>query len=58
MTTTLYGQVKFAADGSIVPKPPIAAQIQKGKFALVYPKDVSGTQAARLIYPLAPWRSR
>jgi branched-chain amino acid transport system substrate-binding protein len=55
---TLYGRVKFAADGSIVQKPPIAVQIQNGKFALVYPKDVGGTQAAKLIYPLAPWRSR
>lgn len=55
---TLYGQVKFAADGSIVHKPPIAVQIQKGKFALVYPNDVGGSQAAKLMYPLAPWRSR
>ena len=55
---TLYGQVKFAADGGIVQKPPIAVQIQNGKFALVYPKDVGGIQAAKLIYPLAPWRSR
>jgi branched-chain amino acid transport system substrate-binding protein len=55
---TLYGRVKFAADGSIVQKPPIAVQIQKGKFELVYPKDVGGTQAGKLVYPLAPWRSR
>jgi branched-chain amino acid transport system substrate-binding protein len=55
---TLYGQVKFAADGSIVQKPPIAVQIQNGKFALVYPKDVGGTPAGKLIYPLVPWRSR
>jgi len=58
LVQTLYGQVKFAADGGIVQKPPIAVQIQNGKFALVYPKDVSGTQAGTLIYPLAPWRSR
>jgi hypothetical protein len=41
-----------------VQKPPIAVQIQNGKFALVYPKAVGGSQAAKLIYPLAPWRSR
>jgi branched-chain amino acid transport system substrate-binding protein len=55
---TLYGQVKFAADGSIVQKPPIAVQIQNGKFAPVYPKDVGGAQATKVVYPLAPWRSR
>jgi branched-chain amino acid transport system substrate-binding protein len=55
---TLYGQVKFGADGAIVQKPPIAVQIQGGKFALVYPREVGGAQAAKLIYPLAPWRSR
>ncbi len=55
---TLYGQVKFGPDGGIVQKPPIAVQIQGGKFALVYPKEVSGAQAAKLVYPLTPWRSR
>ena len=55
---TVYGRVKFAPDGSIVQKPPIAVQIQNGKFALVYPRDVSGAQAGKLLYPLAPWRSR
>ena len=35
----------------------IAVQIQQGKFVLVYPRDVSGAQAGKLIYPLAPWRS-
>jgi branched-chain amino acid transport system substrate-binding protein len=55
---TVYGRVKFAQDGSIVQKPPIAVQIQNGKFALVYPRDVSGAQAGKLVYPLAPWRSR
>ncbi len=55
---TLYGQVKFGADGAIVQKPPIAVQIQNGKFAMVYPREVGGVQAAKLIYPLAPWRSR
>jgi branched-chain amino acid transport system substrate-binding protein len=55
---TLYGQVKFGPDGAIVQKPPIAVQIQNGKFVLVYPREVGGTQAAKLIYPLAPWRSR
>jgi branched-chain amino acid transport system substrate-binding protein len=55
---TVYGRVKFAPDGSIVQKPPIAVQIQNGKFALVYPRDVSGAQAGKLVYPLAPWRSR
>ncbi|HEV8640618.1 MAG TPA: amino acid ABC transporter substrate-binding protein [Methylomirabilota bacterium] len=55
---TLYGQVKFGPDGGIVQKPPIAVQIQGGKFALVYPKQVGGVQAAKLGYPLTPWRSR
>jgi branched-chain amino acid transport system substrate-binding protein len=55
---TLYGQVKFGPDGAIVQKPPIAVQIQNGKFALVYPREVGGAQAVKLIYPLAPWRSR
>ncbi len=55
---TLYGRVKFGADGGIVEKPPIAVQIQGGKFALVYPKEVGGVQAVKLVYPLAPWRSR
>jgi branched-chain amino acid transport system substrate-binding protein len=55
---TLYGQVKFGADGGIVQKPPIAVQIQNGKFVLVYPKEVGGAQAGKLVYPLAPWRSR
>jgi branched-chain amino acid transport system substrate-binding protein len=55
---TLYGQVKFGPDGAIVQKPPIAVQIQNGGFVLVYPREVGGTQAAKLIYPLAPWRSR
>jgi len=55
---TLYGRVKFGADGGIVQKPPIAVQIQGGKFALVYPKEVGGSQAVKLAYPLAPWRSR
>ena len=55
---SVYGKVKFRADGGIELKPPIAVQIQGGKFAMVYPKDVGGSQAAKLIYPLAPWRSR
>lgn len=55
---TLYGRVKFGPDGGIVQKPPIAVQIQGGKFALVYPSEVGGAQASKLVYPLAPWRSR
>ncbi|HYB42149.1 MAG TPA: ABC transporter substrate-binding protein, partial [Candidatus Methylomirabilis sp.] len=55
---TLYGRVKFGADGGIVQKPPIAIQIQGGKFALVYPREVGGVQAVKLVYPLVPWRSR
>jgi len=55
---TVYGKVKFRADGSIELKPPIAVQIQGGNFALVYPKDVGGVKAGKLIYPLKPWRSR
>jgi branched-chain amino acid transport system substrate-binding protein len=56
--STLYGHVKFGADGAIVQKPPIAVQIQGGKFALVYPAEMGGDKAAKLVYPLTPWRSR
>jgi branched-chain amino acid transport system substrate-binding protein len=55
---TLYGQVKFGPDGGIVQKPPIAVQIQGGKFVLVYPNEVGGARAGKLVYPLTPWRSR
>jgi branched-chain amino acid transport system substrate-binding protein len=55
---TLYGRVKFGPDGAIVQKSPIAVQIQGGKFALVYPLAVGGAKAAKLQYPLGPWRSR
>ena len=55
---TLYGQVKFGADGGIVQKPPIAVQIQSGKFVMVYPKEIGSLQAGKLVYPLTPWRSR
>lgn len=55
---TVYGKVKFKADGAIELKPPIAVQIRDGKFVLVYPKDVSGAKAVDLAYPLRPWRSR
>lgn len=55
---TVYGKVKFGADGAIVQKPPIAVQIQQGKFVLVYPQEVGSAQAGKLLYPLAPWRSR
>jgi branched-chain amino acid transport system substrate-binding protein len=55
---TLYGSVKFGPDGVIALKPPIAVQIQGGKFALVFPREVGGSQAAKLIYPLTPWRQR
>lgn len=55
---TVYGKVKFRADGSIEQKPPIAVQIRDGKFVLVYPRDVSGVKAVDLAYPLKPWRSR
>ncbi len=55
---TLYGRVKFGPDGGIVQKPPIAVQNQGGKFVMVYPGEVGGAKAAKLIYPLTPWRSR
>jgi branched-chain amino acid transport system substrate-binding protein len=55
---TLYGRVKFGTDGAIVQKPPIAVQIQGGKFVLVYPKEIAGMQATAPLYPLGPWRSR
>jgi branched-chain amino acid transport system substrate-binding protein len=55
---TLYGRTKFGPDGGIALKPPIAVQIQGGKSVLVYPADVGGTKAGKLMYPLTPWRSR
>ncbi|MBI4483643.1 MAG: amino acid ABC transporter substrate-binding protein [Acidobacteria bacterium] len=48
---TLYGRVKFGADGAIVLKPPIAVQIQDGKFVLVYPTEIGGVKAGKLLYP-------
>jgi len=53
---TLYGRVKFGADGAIVQKPPIAVQIQGGKFVMVYPKEIGGLQAGKLLYPRLPSR--
>ncbi len=55
---TLYGRVKFGPDGAIVQKPPIAVQVQGGKLVMVYPKEIGKVQAAKLLYPLAPWQSR
>ena len=55
---TLYGRVKFGADGAIELKPPIAVQVQGGKLVMVYPKEVEGVQGGKLIYPLAPWKGR
>lgn len=55
---TLYGRVKFGADGAAVLKPPIAVQIQGGKFVMTYPKDLGGLQSGKLLYPLKPWKSR
>ncbi len=55
---TLYGRVKFGPDGGIVQKPPIAVQIQGGKFVLVFPESIGGVRAGRLLYPLTPARSR
>ncbi|MEK7878633.1 MAG: ABC transporter substrate-binding protein, partial [candidate division NC10 bacterium] len=53
---TLYGRVKFGADGAIVQKPPIAVQIQGGKFVMVYPQEMGGLQAGKLLYPRLPSR--
>jgi branched-chain amino acid transport system substrate-binding protein len=55
---TLYGRVKFGADGAIVQKPPIAVQIQNGKYVLVFPETIGGTRAGKLIYPLPAARGR
>ncbi len=55
---TVYGRVKFGADGGIVQKPPLAVQNQGGKFVLVYPPEAGGTKAAKVTYPLTPWRDR
>lgn len=55
---TLYGRVKFGADGAIVLKPPIAVQIQNGKFVMVYPQEVGGVRGGTLLYPLKPWTAR
>lgn len=55
---TLYGRVKFGADGGIVQKPPIAVQIQGGKFVLVYPESIGGVRAGKLQFPLPSLRTR
>lgn len=55
---TLYGRVKFGADGGIVQKPPIAVQIQNGKFVLVFPEAIGGAKAGKLVYPLPAARGR
>lgn len=55
---TLYGRVKFGADGAIVLKPPIAVQIQDGKFVMIYPQEVGGVRGRTLLYPLKPWTAR
>jgi branched-chain amino acid transport system substrate-binding protein len=55
---TLYGKVKFGKDGAIELKPPIAVQVQGGKLVMVYPREIEGLQSAKLVYPLAPWKTR
>ena len=55
---TLYGKVKFGADGSIALKPPIAVQVQGGKLVMVHPKEIEGVKGAELAYPLKPWKAR
>lgn len=55
---TLYGRVKFGADGAIVLKSPIAVQVRGGKLVMVYPTEIGGVQGGKLLYPLTPWKSR
>ncbi|MBI4242202.1 MAG: amino acid ABC transporter substrate-binding protein [Candidatus Rokubacteria bacterium] len=55
---TLYGRVKFGADGAVVLKPPIAVQVQGGKLVMVYPTEVGGVRGGTPAYPLKPWKFR
>ncbi len=45
---TMNSTVKFTVESSK----------EQFELTLVYPKDVGGAQAGKLVYPLAPWRSR
>jgi branched-chain amino acid transport system substrate-binding protein len=52
---TFYGVVKFGEDGANEAHPPVAVQIQNGKFINVFPKEAA---EASPWYPMKPWKER
>jgi branched-chain amino acid transport system substrate-binding protein len=52
---TVYGKIKFGADGANLEHPPIAVQVQNGKLVTVFPKEVAEQP---VMYPAKPWKER
>jgi branched-chain amino acid transport system substrate-binding protein len=55
---TMYGRIRFENYGKFQNQtklPTFVIQVQKGKFATVWPKDVS---TAAPVYPTPPWAKR
>jgi branched-chain amino acid transport system substrate-binding protein len=52
---TVYGRIKFGADGANLEHPPVAVQVQGGKLVTVFPKAV---QEKPVLYPAKPWKER
>ena len=52
---TVYGRIRFGADGANVDHPPIAVQVQNGKLTTVFPKE--GAEKP-VLYPAKPWKER
>jgi len=52
---TVYGRIRFGADGANVDHPPVAVQVQNGKLTTVFPKDVAEKP---VLYPAKPWKER
>ena len=53
--STVYGRIRFGADGANVDHPPVAVQVQNGKLVTVFPKEVAEKPP---IYPAKPWKER
>ena len=54
-SSTVYGKIKFGADGANVEHPPVAVQVQNGKLTTVFPKTA---QEKAPLYPAKPWKQR
>jgi branched-chain amino acid transport system substrate-binding protein len=52
---TVYGRIKFGADGANLEHPPIAVQVQNGKLTTVFPKEAAEKP---VMYPAKPWKER